>query len=253
MNNYQKLTLESFIKDLHAKKFKGIAGARRSIGKAQISKADRERAQLAINKFYGVEGAGPKKVASKKVAKKAAKAAPKKAAKQAAPKKVATKKAAVHRGPVARALHDVAEPVNVQLSATGDERAVRANSAAMIVSAMYGRAPIDKDLEKRLLDRAGREYLANVDAIRGKDEAPDTTPVVKSHERIARPRIAVQKPSQPKAEAPAAPLVEAAPPPNGESSLPADFDENNCTPEQRRQWELLRDAKEVAERGGAAS
>lgn len=246
MNNYQKLTLESFVEKLKAKEFKGIAGARRSIGKAQISKADREKAHLAINKFFGAEGAGPKKAA----AKKAVKASPPKAAKKAATPKAAPKvakkvsvKANSHAHLSVRAQETaVAAP-------TGDERAVRANAAATIIGAMYGRAPIEKDLEKKILEQAGLEYLANVGVIGSRADEVDSTPPVKSHERIARPRVPVHKPAATKAVPAPAPVETKetpalAAPENDESLPPPPFDENNCTPEQRRQYELLRDSKE---------
>jgi hypothetical protein len=246
MNNYQKLTLESFIEKLHAKGFKGIAGARRSIGKAEISKADREKAHLAINKFFGDAGVGPK-TATKKT--KTVKVAAPKAKKMAAPK-VAKKMTVKAVTP-----HHIQAHAPQTSAPTGDERVMRQHAAATVINTLYGKVPMEKDLETKLLDRAGREYLANASVI-GVREEVDPTPAVKSHERIARPRIPVQKPVVHKAAAIAVehkalePVAVA--PENGETQFGPEFDPDHCTPEERRQWELLRDAKEVAERGTAS-
>lgn len=96
---YQKLTVDQFIENLKSKKYKGITGARRAVGKTEWGPKDKIRAQEATNKFFGEEnvpkgGKGPVKKAEKRAEKKAALDNRKMLGPKVAAKKIAAKPAA---------------------------------------------------------------------------------------------------------------------------------------------------------------
>lgn len=73
-SNYSKLDLKGFKERLSAKHYANATGARRGVGKSEMSEADKASAYTAINKHFNVE-ASPKASAPKAkrvVAKKAA-------------------------------------------------------------------------------------------------------------------------------------------------------------------------------------
>jgi hypothetical protein len=75
--NYEKLTPETFVTKLKGNQYESLTGARRAIGKASWSDADKESARAKALKFFGDNGAAP---AAKPAAKTAAPKAPKKMA-----------------------------------------------------------------------------------------------------------------------------------------------------------------------------
>jgi hypothetical protein len=231
MTNYEKMTLESFLKNLKAKKYANATGARRSIGKSQdLSAPDKVKAHAEINKFYGVE---PAKAAPKKAAKKVpvkTKAAPKKAA-----KKIAAKSKVTHAKPAKRHPVVTRQPATSQTQ-IGEERAMRQHSAATVFSTLHGKAPIEKGLEAKLLHTAALEYLANASVSEGSDDK--ATSAIKPSERVARPRVSVPK---------AAPVQVEAAPESANGTAPP-FDRSTATPKQIEQWDALQTAHDDAER-----
>jgi len=82
--NYQKLTLATFSENLAGGRYQNVTGARRAIGKADWSQADKDKAQALANKHFGENEAPAKPAKQKAAAKKpAVKAAAVKAAKPA--------------------------------------------------------------------------------------------------------------------------------------------------------------------------
>lgn len=69
MNTYEKLTLEKFKANLDANKYQNITGARRAIGKADWSEADKDKGRTLAEKFFGETGGSKTKTSKKGVVK----------------------------------------------------------------------------------------------------------------------------------------------------------------------------------------
>ncbi len=89
--SYDKLSLDSFKKDLKENKYVNATGARRAVGKAStLTDADKDKARGLIDTHFGEASApAPKKASAKKAAAKKVAAAPKKTSAEAQPKKAA--------------------------------------------------------------------------------------------------------------------------------------------------------------------
>lgn len=84
MAGYEKSTFADFKERLSAGHYNSITGARRGIGKMNLSKDENERAQVLANKHFGASGSP--EASKPKAAKKAVKSPKVKAAKAKAPK-----------------------------------------------------------------------------------------------------------------------------------------------------------------------
>jgi len=245
MNNYEKMTLPSFLQNLRAKKYKNATGARRAVGKSQdLSNADKDKARAEIDKFFGV--AAPKK-AAKKIAPKA-KAAPKKAAKKVAAK---TKAAPAHkstkakRQPVAQASRGSRDA-----APSTDARVMRQHAAAQVLSTFAGKQPLDSKLEAEILNTAALEYIANSSIADKPEEQANSTPAISRKERIARPRVNVSAKAVTKAEAP----VDTDTPPESEPEHTNGVtDTSNWTEEDHAQDKKIGEMKAAFEGGASQS
>lgn len=92
MAGYEKSTFADFKERLSAGHYNSITGARRGIGKMNLSKDENERAQVLANKHFGASGSP--EASKPKAAKKAAKSPKVKAAKAAKAVKAKASKAA---------------------------------------------------------------------------------------------------------------------------------------------------------------
>lgn len=74
-SNYSKLDLKSFKERLTAKHYKDATGARRGVGKSEMSADDKSAAYTAINRHFGVEAKPAKAVGAPKAKRAPAKRA----------------------------------------------------------------------------------------------------------------------------------------------------------------------------------
>jgi len=246
MNNYQKMTLESFLEKLKDKQYVHATAARRGIGKAQhLSAKDKASAHEAIDHLFCVTTAfpaGTKTFAKQAAPKKAAKKVAKKAAVKAAPKKAAAAKVAAKAAPKKAAKKHVARSTSVIASAllsttsllhssqTNEASVMRQHAASTVLGSLLGRSPLTKQ-EELLYQQATHEYLTNGSPNEATNEAPDqATPAIKASERIGHPRIPVQ--------------ATKAAPTNG-NGVETDIDPEKFTPEQKRQTEIIAASKAI--------
>ena len=157
---YEKLTPESFLSNMKNQKYKGLTGARRAIGKANWSDADKAAVVSKAEKFYGAEKSS---APSQKVRSVGAKAPKKASVKSVGQAKKAAKGGRAPRS--ARSPQSVAETEQAAASFPNavvqrdDPSAMRHKGAAEVISAFATR-PLNPS-EKKLYELCVAEMTIN--------------------------------------------------------------------------------------------